>query len=320
MSFDGKTLRYQYYFYGYDKLTDDDRKWGSATDTLIKGTTTINGLKIGSTQVFTMTVTDAAIGFDFHGTALWKTGYTNVKNKNVVAQFNGAFFEDVKNTMQPIIGVTIKTNIKEIDASDVRFHENDLAVDFRGATTFEDSSLILNVIFAATKNGAIVFQGKKDSVFVQGQDAADKLFGGTANDVLEGGKGNDILMGNAGHDTLYGGAGADDLYGGAGQDVFVFKAASDLGTTANNSDTIFDFNSKDDRINLSAIDANSKLAGNQAFAFIATKSFSGTAGELRYEKKSSDTNIYGDVNGDKKADFVVHLDTALTLAKDVFIL
>lgn len=320
MSFDGKTLRYQYYFYGYDKLTDEDRKWGTATDTVIKGTTTINGLKVGSTQLFTMTVTDSAIGFDFHGMAIWKTGYTNAKNKNVVAQFNGAFFEDVKNTMQPIIGVTIKTNIKEINANDVRFHENDLSVDFRGATTLDDSSLILNVIFAATKNGSIVFQGKKDSVFVQGQDAADKLFGSSANDVLEGGKGNDILMGNGGQDTLYGGAGSDDLYGGAGQDVFVFKSTSDLGIKTTNTDTIFDFNSKDDKIDLSAIDANTKLAGDQAFSFIATKSFSGTAGELRYEKKSSATYIYGDVNGDKKVDFVLHLDTAQTLAKEFFIL
>ena len=39
-----------------------------------------------------------------------------------------------------------------------------------------------------------------------------------------------------------------------------------------------------DRIDVSGIDANSKVAGDQAFAFIATKNFSGLAGQLQYRE------------------------------------
>jgi hypothetical protein len=75
-----------------------------------------------------------------------------------------------------------------------------------------------------------------------------------------------------------------------------------------------------DRIDLSAIDASSKTSGNQAFFFKGTAAFSGAAGEVRYVKQASDTYIYADVNGDKKADLTIHLDDAVTLTKDYFIL
>ena len=68
------------------------------------------------------------------------------------------------------------------------------------------------------------------------------------------------------------------------------------------------------------IDANSLLGGNQAFKFIGGAAFSASAGELGYVKGSSDPLIYGDVNGDAKADFAIHLDDAVSMKKDYFIL
>lgn len=319
MGFDGKTLHYQYYFYGPDRIIEEQKtlpEWGS--DTLINGLTTIKGLTSGSAELFKMTVTNTAIGFDFDKTVLWKTGYT-VGNKNISAQFNGAVFEDLKNAIEPIIGVTLKTNIIALKANDITFSENKIAIDFQGMSTFDDSSLILNVIFRTSSSGAITYQAKNDAVFIRGQAAADKLFGGAGNDIFEGGKGNDILKGGAGDDSLNGGVGFDDLYGGAGKDVFVFKSVKDLGLSKTATDTIFDF-TRGDRIDLSAIDASTKAIGDQSFAFIATKAFSGRAGELRYEKNASDTYVYADINGDRKADFVLHLDDALSLSKDMFIL
>jgi Ca2+-binding RTX toxin-like protein len=109
---------------------------------------------------------------------------------------------------------------------------------------------------------------------------------------------------------LNGGLGADDLYGGAGNDTFFYMSLKDSTTSISGRDTIFDFTTAD-RINLSAIDANSRTAKNDYFSFVGTKAFSGDAGELRYEKKASDTYIYADVNGDKNADFGIHLDDAM---------
>ncbi|MCJ8054194.1 M10 family metallopeptidase C-terminal domain-containing protein [Shinella curvata] len=133
--------------------------------------------------------------------------------------------------------------------------------------------------------------------------------------------GNDTIAGREGNDKLYGGSGADGLYGGSGKDTFVFKSKTDLTTSKTATDTIFDFSqSQKDIIDLSAIDANTTKSGNQAFTFIKSDGFHGKAGELRYEKKASDTYVYGDTDGDGKTNFVLHFDDALTLTKADFLL
>ncbi len=93
----------------------------------------------------------------------------------------------------------------------------------------------------------------------------DALFGGNDNDTLIGSAGADSLYGNAGADILAGGTGADSLYGNAGSDIFVlgddFHTAilidaeppfeSGEGIGVENIDTIADFASGEDRIQLS---------------------------------------------------------------------
>ncbi|MDX0009136.1 protease [Sinorhizobium meliloti] len=152
-----------------------------------------------------------------------------------------------------------------------------------------------------------------------GSGYADELYGTGGMNSIAGGAGDDIIGTGWGNDSIYGGAGADRLVGGAGADKFLFKALSDSKTTS--SDSIFDFlPSEQDRIDVSAIDANWKVAGNEAFTFVGTASFTGAGGELRYVKHASDTYIHGDVNGDKVSDFKIHLDDAMILTKDYFIL
>ncbi|MCJ8052799.1 putative Ig domain-containing protein [Shinella curvata] len=143
--------------------------------------------------------------------------------------------------------------------------------------------------------------------------------GNTLANKLVGNTGNNVLDGRAGDDTLTGGRGADSLHGSAGKDVFVFLAATDSTVATAGRDTIFDF-TKGDRIDLRPIDANIKLAADQAFTFIGTEKFHKKAGELRYDKALSDTYIYGDTNGDGLADFAIHLDDPIILAKGDFLL
>lgn len=154
-----------------------------------------------------------------------------------------------------------------------------------------------------------------------GNSLANTITGNGANNSLNGAAGNDVLKGGGGNDLLYGGSGADDLYGSSGKDTFIFRALGESTITAGGRDTIFDFSpSAGDRISLASIDANTKIGGNQAFTFVASAAFSKTAGELRYTKQASDTYIYGDVNGDGKADFAIHLDDAVTLKSTDFLL
>ncbi|MBP1883816.1 M10 family metallopeptidase [Sinorhizobium mexicanum] len=154
-----------------------------------------------------------------------------------------------------------------------------------------------------------------------GNQAANTLRGNAGNDALSGDRGNDLLDGGVGNDSLYGGAGADRLTGGTGADRFLFKSLAETTVATTGRDTIYDFvASQSDRLDLSAIDANTAATGNQAFVFVGTAAFSGGKGELRYDRAASDTYIYGDVNGDRKADFAIHLDDAVALQKGYFIL
>ena len=95
----------------------------------------------------------------------------------------------------------------------------------------------------------------------------DVLKGGAGNDVLMGGTGADTIVGGTGNDTITGGGGADRLTGGTGDATFVYNAISD--STPKAPDVITDFHTGD-IINLSAVDANTALAGRQAFHFGAT--------------------------------------------------
>lgn len=175
--------------------------------------------------------------------------------------------------------------------------------------------------FIFDKKSAVVLTGDVDRNILIGSTSADKLSGGSGDDTLLGSDGNDKLYGNADDDYLYGGNGADALTGGTGADIFFYLNLSESGNTSATRDSILDFDGAGgDRIRLASIDANTKLASDQAFTFLGKGAFTGKAGELRYEKKTSDTYIYADVDGDKKADFSIHLDDAVTLSKGYFVL
>jgi serralysin len=145
---------------------------------------------------------------------------------------------------------------------------------------------------------------------LDGEAGDDRLDGGDGNDCLVGGDGNDVLVGGAGDDRLYGGpgddrlfgnAGADLLVGGGGQDMFVFRLFND--STPGEMDTIRDFASGVDTIDLRSIDANVYLAGDQAFDFIGGAAFGYTAGELSFRNEI----LSADINGDGIPDFQVYL-------------
>jgi Ca2+-binding RTX toxin-like protein len=142
-----------------------------------------------------------------------------------------------------------------------------------------------------------------------GNGLANLITGGGGNDVLGGAAGNDTLAGGNGADTLVGGAGADSLKGGAGADIFHYDAAADSRTGA--TDLIGDFQVGTDRIDLSAIDANTLAGGDQAFHWIGSNAFSGTgaaaAGELRVYQSGAYWWVAGDTNGDGTADLVIAL-------------
>jgi Ca2+-binding RTX toxin-like protein len=130
----------------------------------------------------------------------------------------------------------------------------------------------------------------------RGNVANALLFSGDTRSLIEnaiGGSGNDVLIANQAVNRLTGGGGAD---------VFRFNSVSDSGRGVL-SDTITDFASGTDRIDLSGIDANGNTAGDDAFTFIGSGAFTGAAGQLRYEVSGNSIRLLGDINGDSVADF-----------------
>ncbi|WDR06243.1 M10 family metallopeptidase C-terminal domain-containing protein [Devosia rhodophyticola] len=157
---------------------------------------------------------------------------------------------------------------------------------------------------------------------ISGTWRSDRLDGGADNDHIEGLGGNDRLDGRAGDDIIDGGAGRDIMTGGSGSDIFQFKSLSDMGSTSRSRDVIRDFEHGQDKIDLSALDANSTVSGNQEFAFLAQDDqlFNRKAGELAWHTEGRNTIIQGDINGDGIHDFEIQLRGHIALDAGDFIL
>ena len=130
----------------------------------------------------------------------------------------------------------------------------------------------------------------------------ENLIGSNYNDVL-GGDGNaNTISGGNGDDMIAGRGGADTLIGGAGADHFIWYSASESTVAAR--DTVNDMTSAD-FVDLSGVDANVNVAGDQAFALVSA--FSHVAGQatLTYNAATNQSLFLGDINGDGTADFAI---------------
>ena len=146
-------------------------------------------------------------------------------------------------------------------------------------------------------------------IYHQLQSAVENLvLAGTA---AISGLGNELgneMTGNSANNTLTGALGADRLTGGGGLDVFAYRSTAESTTAVR--DEILDFTAGD-KIDLRGIDA-SRLSStnNEAFTFIGSNAFGGTAGELRaWEDPSGKWFVEADTNGDKAADLVIGVTT-----------
>jgi len=125
-----------------------------------------------------------------------------------------------------------------------------------------------------------------------------KLVCESAIENVIGGRAGDTIYGNDFGNVIIGGLGGDDIWGNEGADTFVYRNVRQ--STVANHDTIEDFQTGLDFINLSRVDADSTKHGRQHFDFIGHKNFSHDAGELRL---TASGHLLGDTDGDGHADF-----------------
>ena len=156
------------------------------------------------------------------------------------------------------------------------------------------------------------------STTISGTAAADDLDFSQVllNDIdgINGGGGDDRLIGSAGDDFLVGETGSDTLTGGAGRDIFSLTRASD--SSVGRPDTILDFTTGTDLIDVTGVAARAGLAG---FTFIGNDAFTGI-GQLRIDTSiAGQTTIFGNSTGNLNPDFAIVLaNGAIPTAVDFF--
>lgn len=153
-----------------------------------------------------------------------------------------------------------------------------------------------------------------DDIF--GTSRGDVIYGDYLNQKIWGRAGSDFISAGNGRDTIVGGSAQDFLYGGAGVDIFVFDDG-ETGIGVKRRDVIYDFERNSDDIDLRGIDANLRLRGDQKFDFSNT-----TAGknDIWYKISGGGVIVYGDTNGDSRADFEIELRGVSSLMAGDFLL
>ncbi|MBC1239950.1 SdiA-regulated domain-containing protein [Nostoc sp. 2RC] len=118
---------------------------------------------------------------------------------------------------------------------------------FSGTASFQytvsDGSLTSQAMVTIEVGRTVNDKNGKGILIGNGGD--DNFSGGNGKDTLFGNAGNDRLLGGNGADILWGGEGDDLLNGGKGRDIFILSADN------NGTDTIQDFNPRQDFIGLS---------------------------------------------------------------------
>jgi Ca2+-binding RTX toxin-like protein len=190
-----------------------------------------------------------------------------------------------------------------------------------------------NILYGGDGNDALTTWGSGDTLY---GEAGDDLLTGTVGDhVLDGGAGSDTFVvpyaGDGavidlartvsqnigggmsytlksvenvrfmmGENHAYFSTAANTVWGGSGADTYVYRSTGEIGKGAT-ADHIQNWTAAD-TIDLSRIDANTKVAGDQAFTWAGA--FTKQAGQIitSWDAASQTTHLQFDVNGDGKAD------------------
>jgi Ca2+-binding RTX toxin-like protein len=166
-------------------------------------------------------------------------------------------------------------------------------VDNAGDTLVEFASEGFDVV---QSNGSVTLSTHFERLELMGKANVNAVGTDSAN----------YLLGNDGNNVLTGKGGLDALEGGGGADTFRYLALSDSNAVTG-MDRIVDFDfAEGDRVNVSAIDADAGLAGNQAFDTLIGADVAFTeAGQFRFSKAGNFFLAEFNVNGDPTAELTI---------------
>jgi Ca2+-binding RTX toxin-like protein len=193
-------------------------------------------------------------------------------------------------------------------------NDNDLGINPLG-TTVNGSNSTSDILFGGAGNDTL-----------NGLSQDDTLYGGSGNDTLNGGNGTDTLYGGSGTDGVNGDNGGDILIGGYGADTVnpgsgsadIIRYLSLLDT----NDTIIGFEVGSDKIDLSAIDANSNVGGAQDFVWGDSQTGQYVeAHSVTWFTSGGNVTVLADTDGDlTTAEFSITLNGITSINESDFIL
>ena len=125
-----------------------------------------------------------------------------------------------------------------------------------------------------------------------------------------GGGGNDVFYGDNAANWFQGGLGKDTFTGGSRRDSYDYNLTSASPEGASR-DVITDFDHLVDKIDLAGIDADSTVAGNQAFRWVGTDALTGP-GELGYVRSGGDIIVRLSTDTDAASEAAIQL-TAINM-------
>ena len=166
-------------------------------------------------------------------------------------RFYGGHGQDTADYTDSPAGVTVRLHSLAAAGGDAEGDTFESLVDVSyidtgGARQTESLPDVENLTGSAHND---VLAGDRRDNVIAGSAGDDILYGGPGggDDIMLGNTGDDRLFGGHGRDRLDGGTGDDRLTAGHGRDIFIFEPG-------HGADTITDFTSSQDRIDLSAFD------------------------------------------------------------------
>jgi Ca2+-binding RTX toxin-like protein len=171
--------------------------------------------------------------------------------------------------------------------------------DFNDLVSFDASALDADSDTYASASGStndIDYVGGAGEDYFESGSGDDTIDGGAGDDDLYGNQGADTINGGDGADFISGGQGSDTLTGGAGVDTFYFGSVShSQGVT---TDTITDFTSGEDLIDLSNVEWGTGFYSGEANGYGAVLTSLTASGDSQAVLDTSTSTLYVDVNGD----------------------